>query len=298
MIENSSAGLVMLSAEATVTVTREEDHQAELARYPVTPGMQRHVAVELAWCTAATGKHKGERAIEVRLDGRRVGELTHLMSQRYAPLLVQLTTRGGRPGCEAVLQAGVRGTEVTLRLPRDGNATIPLATPPTYAPAEIPSPRRASPFAANRPAWIGAAAAVVIVFFVVVANTSTPTTRTAADVTTTSAAPTTTTTVPTTTTTITTTTTTTTVAPPPQATQPPAPKPPTVRTTEAPPPPPPAKPQSGCDSNYSGCVPIASDVDCQGGSGNGPAYVAGPIRVIGTDIYDLDRNGDGIACED
>ena len=55
--------------------------------------------------------------------------------------------------------------------------------------------------------------------------------------------------------------------------------------------------QSNCDSNYSGCVPIASDVDCAGGSGNGPAYVAGPIRVIGSDIYGLDRDGNGIACE-
>ncbi|WCN84530.1 G5 domain-containing protein [Micromonospora sp. LH3U1] len=54
---------------------------------------------------------------------------------------------------------------------------------------------------------------------------------------------------------------------------------------------------SKCDPNYSGCVPIASDVDCAGGSGNGPAYVSGPIRVIGNDIYDLDRDGDGIACD-
>jgi hypothetical protein len=55
---------------------------------------------------------------------------------------------------------------------------------------------------------------------------------------------------------------------------------------------------SGCDPNYSGaCVPIASDVDCAGGSGNGPAYVRGPVRVIGSDIYDLDRDGDGIACD-
>src|SRR4030042_51409 len=53
--------------------------------------------------------------------------------------------------------------------------------------------------------------------------------------------------------------------------------------------------QSNCDPNYSGaCVPIASDVDCAGGSGNGPAYVAGPVYVIGTDIYDLDRDGDGV----
>lgn len=52
-----------------------------------------------------------------------------------------------------------------------------------------------------------------------------------------------------------------------------------------------------CDPNYSGCVPIASDVDCAGGSGNGPAYVSGPIRVTGSDIYGLDADNDGIACE-
>jgi len=59
----------------------------------------------------------------------------------------------------------------------------------------------------------------------------------------------------------------------------------------------PAPAVGACDPNYSGCVPIASDVDCAGGSGNGPAYVRGPIQVIGTDIYDLDRDGDGVACE-
>lgn len=53
----------------------------------------------------------------------------------------------------------------------------------------------------------------------------------------------------------------------------------------------------GCDPNYTPCVPIASDVDCAGGSGNGPAYVDGPIQVIGSDPYDLDRDGDGVACD-
>ncbi|GAB2578284.1 hypothetical protein Aab01nite_09930 [Paractinoplanes abujensis] len=57
------------------------------------------------------------------------------------------------------------------------------------------------------------------------------------------------------------------------------------------------KAESECDPNYSGCVPIASDVDCAGGSGNGPAYVKGPVDVIGDDIYDLDRDGDGVACD-
>lgn len=64
-------------------------------------------------------------------------------------------------------------------------------------------------------------------------------------------------------------------------------------TTTAPP-----STASGCDPNYSGaCVPIASDVDCAGGSGNGPAYVRGPVTVVGRDIYGLDRDGDGIGCE-
>lgn len=56
--------------------------------------------------------------------------------------------------------------------------------------------------------------------------------------------------------------------------------------------------QDGCDPNYEGaCVPIASDVDCAGGSGNGPEFVQGPVTVVGTDIYGLDRDGDGIGCE-
>jgi len=55
-----------------------------------------------------------------------------------------------------------------------------------------------------------------------------------------------------------------------------------------------------CDASYKGaCLnPNASDYDCAGGSGNGPYYVRGPIRVVGPDHYDLDRDRDGIACED
>lgn len=40
-----------------------------------------------------------------------------------------------------------------------------------------------------------------------------------------------------------------------------------------------------------------NDVDCYGGGGNGPNYVRGPFRLSGPDIFDLDRDGDGIACE-
>ena len=52
---------------------------------------------------------------------------------------------------------------------------------------------------------------------------------------------------------------------------------------------------SGCGGpgEYPGPGP---DVDCEGGSGDGPRYV-GAVRVTGSDPYDLDRDGDGIGCE-
>lgn len=53
-----------------------------------------------------------------------------------------------------------------------------------------------------------------------------------------------------------------------------------------------------CHPSYEGqCVPIARDVDCAGGSGNGPAYTRGPVKVVGPDVYGLDRDGDGWGCE-
>lgn len=67
---------------------------------------------------------------------------------------------------------------------------------------------------------------------------------------------------------------------------------------EPPPPAPAPAPAGNCDPNYAdACVPIASDVDCAGGSGDGPAYFDGIARVVGSDVYDLDRDGDGFACE-
>ena len=54
-----------------------------------------------------------------------------------------------------------------------------------------------------------------------------------------------------------------------------------------------------CDPSYSdACLdPDAVDYDCQGGSGDGPEYVSGPIEVTGDDPFGLDRDGDGVACE-
>jgi endonuclease YncB( thermonuclease family) len=69
-----------------------------------------------------------------------------------------------------------------------------------------------------------------------------------------------------------------------------------------PPPPPtnpgpgPAPPSTDCQG-YDPCIAPGADVDCAGGSGNGPRYT-GPVRVTGSDPYDLDSDGDGYGCED
>ena len=52
-----------------------------------------------------------------------------------------------------------------------------------------------------------------------------------------------------------------------------------------------------CTPGYSPCLPPASDYDCRGNGGNGPKYVDEPVRVTGSDPYDLDRDGDGVGCD-
>lgn len=60
-------------------------------------------------------------------------------------------------------------------------------------------------------------------------------------------------------------------------------------------------PDGNCDPSYPDaepCIPIGTaDYDCAGGTGNGPNFIAGPIRVLPPDPHDLDRDGDGIGCE-
>jgi hypothetical protein len=63
---------------------------------------------------------------------------------------------------------------------------------------------------------------------------------------------------------------------------------------KAPPPPP-----TNCDPAYPDvCLHDGiGDYDCAGGSGNGPNYVTGPIRVLSPDPFGLDSDGDGFGCE-
>lgn len=81
----------------------------------------------------------------------------------------------------------------------------------------------------------------------------------------------------------------------------PAPKPtavPAPKPTPTPAPKPPPAP-STCDPNYAGqCLKDGiGDYDCSSGSGNGPNYVYGTVRVVGSDPFRLDADHDGIGCE-
>src|SRR4029453_10484023 len=75
--------------------------------------------------------------------------------------------------------------------------------------------------------------------------------------------------------------------------------PPPPPSTAPPPPPPTAPPARNCHDSYEGeCLKVGiGDYDCAGGSGDGPNYVQGTVRVVGPDEFDLDRDGDGLGCE-
>jgi hypothetical protein len=206
-------------------------------------------------------------------------------------------------GTEGALIAGLRGEL------QQHDATRPLPPPPVAPSALAATPvvavsGRALATYRRWPRWGRIAAPLVAVLVVLSAlssvfssepqhastNDAAPvpttvqaTTSTAEHiVTTTTEASTTTTAAPTTTTTL----------PPTTTTAPPTP---TTAAYVAPV----TTQRPSCNPNYSPCVPNDPvDVDCAGGGGNGPSFVAGPVNVIGSDVYGLDGNdNDGIGCE-
>lgn len=106
-------GRQVLDPDREVVVTREEDHQDVLARHHRPGAAPMPVTVEL-WSSSVTrGKYRGDYAVEVRLDGERVGELTAAMSARYRHLVDVV----GPVRCRGVVTHGRRGFQVDLKLP-------------------------------------------------------------------------------------------------------------------------------------------------------------------------------------
>ncbi|MBI2109437.1 MAG: hypothetical protein HYT93_04690 [Parcubacteria group bacterium] len=53
-----------------------------------------------------------------------------------------------------------------------------------------------------------------------------------------------------------------------------------------------------CNPNYSGCLlDDIGDYDCDGSGGDGPNYT-GKVEVLGTDIFYLDKDQNGLACDE
>ena len=123
----------MLDAERSVVVAGDEHLQDLLRDHPA------RVTVELV--------PVGPR-LEARLDGLRVGELTALMSLRYAPTVDGVLRRGERPGCVGRVVRGKHGVEVELRLP----AVNAAGGPPTEQLPVVVAARRAGA-AARRCGW-------------------------------------------------------------------------------------------------------------------------------------------------
>ncbi|WP_133252086.1 hypothetical protein [Actinomycetospora cinnamomea] len=94
-------------------MTREEDHQDVLAFHHRPGAGPTPVVVELWSSTDTRGEYGGDYAVEVRLDGRRVGELTRAMSARYRSLVEV----AGPVRCRGVIAYGSRGFRIDLRRP-------------------------------------------------------------------------------------------------------------------------------------------------------------------------------------
>lgn len=122
---NATDGLPLVDADRMVAVTKLKDHQdvvsEERSLVPQDGLVYHPVACELVEGTVASGKHAGQACVEVRLNGRRIGELSQTMGDRSARLL----DGDGRVGCEAFARRTDKGIEVKLRLPEvDGESPL------------------------------------------------------------------------------------------------------------------------------------------------------------------------------
>jgi len=296
-----------LAGGHAVTVTREEHHHEVLRRHAVGP-----TTAELGFCTIGSGRYRGRRAIEVRLAGARVGELTFRMSERYAGLVRSDTT------CAATVDDGHRGRQVTLWLPPPeartddpvtarlpvvpalrvgirhrvgftGSQTAVLSTAapspppaPLGSPVERPNgtsslvvPGQRGPARVRRPRrpLLVVGGSVAALLTTVVVVAQSGGGRGDAGPTATS-------------TSISRTATPTTTPAPAVVTTLRAPAPSTAvapRTTTT------TAETAACHPSYRPCLPVRTDLDC--------ADIRQKVKVVGPDSYRLDRDGDGWACE-
>lgn len=110
---------IPLPPDRSTTVTGEEDHQDVLRKFaPAESETMRWETATLGFCTIAKGRFTGQQAIEVRLDGQRVGQLTCAMSERYERLVSDALNAGKTPICRAAVSlTPAKGVQVELMMP-------------------------------------------------------------------------------------------------------------------------------------------------------------------------------------
>jgi hypothetical protein len=156
----STTGLHLLDAQTRVVLTGTPHHQDSLVWYtPPDGGPPSQVVVELVPALLWSGDQAGWWGIEVRIDGYRVGELTHPEAGWYWPTVDRMLRAGRRPGAEAHVVIGETGLlEVELYLPVVGAPA-----------AEAPYPGSETDAARGQPAaplWMGVAAAALAVVMI------------------------------------------------------------------------------------------------------------------------------------
>jgi hypothetical protein len=109
------ASVLPLEAEERVMVSRKETNQEALNAYRPRDGSKTRVYVQLRHRQIGAG-NETRQVIETDIDGRRVGQLTPLMSDRYSRLF---TAPWETPVCEGIIRDTGNSLQLQLLLPRN-----------------------------------------------------------------------------------------------------------------------------------------------------------------------------------
>ncbi len=135
-----AAPYTLVPPGSSVQVLRTADHFDVLRCYPATNGAAA-LLVSLHPVDHGSGR-SGRRLVEVRLDGRRIGQLSPAMSEKYLPAIDHLAGRGLTACARAVATASPVSAKVALRARKAFELSdAELNGPPTTIPARgVPVP--------------------------------------------------------------------------------------------------------------------------------------------------------------
>lgn len=137
----------MLPWSSAVNVTKEDEHLAALL--PFVSAQRRGMAFATLHEGPAAGR--GGPVLEVRIDGRRVGQLTPQMSKRYLPMVQHFLDRGLVTACRAEITGSAVAAKVRIFAAKADEASDellngePVTLPPLAPQLDDPSAYDLSP---------------------------------------------------------------------------------------------------------------------------------------------------------